>query len=264
MSYLPIIALMGLGIVVGVMLANYLAERKAKAEEAPVADAPTEQPAATTSSPPAKRRFWFGGKDQNDQIQTFQNWTNAKLEQPELRAWLGSLNNEQLRALIEQLDTFCHQLGFDLAWLTNETLQKNPELEAMALAVVEHYCSACCQAASAQNGFQQFRQLLDLVEQPFNREHKPISQQIYADLVRRDIVPAMAPDLMVATEQARQTAMANAVKDVAATNWPALAESFNTVTSQEDAQGKAKDGWSQRLRNPFRSRETASSSETVA
>lgn len=250
MQYLSIIFIVGIGVLAGVFLANYLAERKVKTAPAPA----TPEPSETSPSQAAKRRFWLGGNKPTDQVKLFQTWAQAKLESPEVRTWLASLTNEQVSALIEQLDSFCHNLGFDLAWLTSESLHKTPELESKAITVVEHYCNACLEAANAQVGFQQFRQLLDLVEQPFSRENKAVAQQLYPELVRRDIVPAMTPDLMVAAEQARQQAIAAALKDAAATNWTALMDVFTTLKTQHDPAAHAKVSWNQRLRKPFGAR----------
>lgn len=243
------------GVIGGVYLGGYLAEREGRKGEPKQHPSPAA-PAETPPAPPAeKRRLWFVPANRPDQALLFQTWASANFQNGELRTWIAGLSKEQIHALAEQLAAFCTSLGFNLDWLANQRLSSNPSLESAAITIVEHYCTACLDATTVQGAFQQFKKALDLIEQPFSREHKPITQKLYAELVRRNAAEPMSPDLMVASEQARQEHIARMLKEISTSSWTTFMDTFEEVTRVDPA-AKPKEGWGSTLRRPFRQRET--------
>jgi hypothetical protein len=243
-----------IGISVGVFLGGYFSERDT---QKPNSTPKSESASTATKTGSTERRwFWFSSGNSAEFAQQFQAWAGNNLQDEELRNWLKSLSKEQVRALTEQLAAFCSSLGFELGWLTEQRLTGTPELERSAREIVERYCAACWQATVVQGDLQQFKKLLELVEQPFSRDHKAVTQKIYTELVRREVVPAMSPELSVAPEQERQEHIARSLKDVAGKNWSVLMESYNVVTQGSDApKAEAeKETWSDGIRRAVRPR----------
>ena len=251
--------MIAIGVVSGVYLGNYMVERETRKERV----AKTAQPAKGTSpQATAKRRLWIFPAKQPDQALQFQTWASANLQNADLRTWIAGLSKEQIHALADQLTAFCGSLGFNLDWLTGERLVGSPKLEPMAAMIIEHYCTACFQATTIQSDFQQFKQALDLVDQPFSREHKPITLKVYAELVGRSVVPPMSPDLMVAGEPERQAQIAKVLKEVATSKWTTFMAAFAAAT-KVDAPAKPKTSWIGNLRRPFRPRDTPAATEAA-
>ncbi|WP_129672985.1 hypothetical protein [Candidatus Chloroploca sp. Khr17] len=249
-------------VITGIYLGGRMAEREEqKSKELPVA-APTPVSEATSDAPAEKRRFWFGASNQSEQALQFQKWASANLPNAELRTWIDGLSKEQVSALADQLAHFCTNLGFNLDWLTNQRLSGNPSLEKAAIAIVNHYCSACFQATTIQGDFEFFKQALELLDQPFSREHKLITQKIYADLVRREAAPALSPDLMVANEQARQEQIGVMLREAATNNWTIFMAVFEEASRADGATKKP--SWGSSLRNTFRRREPTSHAAPAA
>ncbi len=255
--------MVAIGVISGVYLGNYLTERETRKEQAAKAAKAAQPAEVTPPQPTEKRRLWIFPAKQPDQALQFQTWASANLQNAELRTWIVGLSKEQIHALAEQLAAFCSSLGFNLDWLTGERLVGNPELEPMAAMIIEHYCTACFQATTVQSDFQQFKQALELVDQPFSREHKPLTLKVYAELVGRNVVPPMSPDLMVAGEQERQVQIAQALKEVATNKWMTFMTAFAAAT-QVDGPAKPKADWIGTLRRPFRPREAVAPVATEA
>jgi hypothetical protein len=243
-----------IGISVGVFLGSSFSERNAKNQKPnPKPDAAE---AASKTGTTERRRFWFSSGNSAEFAQQFQTWAGSNLQDEELRNWVNSLSKEQVRALTEQLAGFCRSLGFELNWLTEQRLNGTPGLERSAREIVERYCAACWQATVVQGDLQQFKKLLDLVEQPFSREHKAITLKLYAELVRREVVPTMAPELAVAPEQERQEHIARSLKDIAGKNWSVLMEAYNVATQGPEASRAEaeKEPWTEGIRRAVRPR----------
>ncbi len=85
-------------------------------------------------------------KKQPDLVVPFKQWVSDNLDEDELKTWLISLSDEQLRALTEHLVTFCHDLNLELSWLIQQKLELDPKLKQVVYEMVIAYCSTCQQA----------------------------------------------------------------------------------------------------------------------
>lgn len=213
-------------IVAGVLLSNYLIDRGAQKRGDEQAALPAEAPASPAEAPAnEKRRPWLAAGGQPELAQQLRAWAVADLQDAQLRGWISTLSTEQLQAMAEHLATFCSSLGFELSWLIGRRFPHEAQRET-ARAVVEHYCAACWQATRARGDFQRFEQIVGLLDQPFSREHRPLTQRLYADLVRRRAVPPITPELSVAPEHERHAFVARALKEIAASDWGILEEAY--------------------------------------
>ena len=97
------------------------------------------------------------GTEHHDLLVRFVGWADAHLHDAPLREWLGSLSEEGLVALVEELRLFCKGLGMELRWLVDDKLGDDPVLAHAIQQVVEHYCHACRIGLEAQHEVAQQR-----------------------------------------------------------------------------------------------------------
>ena len=81
----------------------------------------------------------------------FREWiAKTCADDPAVNNWVQGLSQEGLQAFTNHLSMFCHEMGFELAWVVQQQLEIQPELAQTFAQVVAHYCRACQQAAAAQ------------------------------------------------------------------------------------------------------------------
>lgn len=221
-----------LAAVAGVLVSNYLADRQSQkqTDEEQATSAATAPARAVGTLAATRRRLWFSSDNQSELPQQFQAWAITDLDDAHVRDWIGGLSVEQVQTLTEHLSAFCTSLGFELSWLTARRLVGDTSIHA-ARAIIEHYCTACWQATLVQTDLQQFRHVINLVDQPFSREHKLVTQKLYADLVRRNAAPPITPELSVAPEIERHEFVAHALRELATHDWALLADAYAAATA---------------------------------
>lgn len=155
----------------------------------------------------------------------FQTWADANIEDSDLKAWLTGLSPEAASALVDQLADFCANLGFELPWLIDEQMDKDPEINQEATAVVTSYCRACWRAAQSYNDFELFKVIGEIEHSPFARKNQELARRLFGELVKREMAASVPPELFLASEKERQEHMATAIKQAAETN----RDKFKTV-----------------------------------
>lgn len=195
---------------------------------------PTAAPSGTVE--PAKRGFFFGWFSRGSQVnvgQQFQTWATGNFSDPALRAWIGILSKEQIAALTEQLSLFCTNLGFELIWLADGQIGKDPALEPAVKEVVESYCRACWRATQVQGDLELLKILMAIETGPFSKEQQALSQKLFAELVKQGMAPPVSPELFVAPEKERQAVMMEAIRTAADTNRTAFNQVLKAVITME-------------------------------
>lgn len=203
-------------------LAVYIDRRlQARKGDTPaIEETPKPKVSETEEAPPKKNRWeavtnWRnrltmtnGRKELGGQ---FQAWVTSHVGDEQLRDWIAGLSPEASKALMEELSDFCNNLGFELRWLFDDTLQQDPEIDREAQSVVIAYCTACWHAAKSHDDFELFKMVQQVTEQPFVRKHQALSRRLFAELVKRDVAPPIPAELFVADEKERQEHMARAI-----------------------------------------------------
>lgn len=165
-----------------------------------------------------------GGK-KYETAKQFQAFADATFEDTQLKAWLTGLSPEAANALVEQLADFCYNLGFELQWLLDDTMNHDPEIKQEAITVVTAYCRACWNAAQSYSDFELFKLLKEIEQAPFARKHQDLGRRLFAELVRRDMAASVPTELFLASEKERQEHMARAIQQAAESN----RDAFKTV-----------------------------------
>ncbi len=155
----------------------------------------------------------------------FQNWAETNIEDAQLKAWLMGLSPEAAGALVEQLADFCFNLGFELEWLLEDTMSRDPEIKQEAVAVVTSYCRACWSAAQSYTDFELFKLLQEVEQAPFTRKHRDLSRRLFGELVNREMAASVPAELFLASEKEREEHMTKAIQQAAETN----RDGFKTV-----------------------------------
>jgi hypothetical protein len=152
-----------------------------------------------------------------DPLQPMRDWvTMLFAEEPTIKEWLATLSREKLVQLMENLAQFCHELGFELTWLLDQTTAKQietyREMKGHLQAVTMQYVRACYEASQAQSDlkvfqtWQHFEQNADLPEQ------QPFAQRLFAKLLEKGITPLAANALVMASPEERQKYIIQAIR----------------------------------------------------
>lgn len=157
-------------------------------------------------------------RNRQEMAKKFQTWADANIEDDLLRTWLTHLSPEAASALTEQLADFCVNLGFELPWLLDSSLDRDPEIKRGATAVVTSYCQACWNAAQSYVNYELFKLLQEIEQEPFVRKHQDLGRRLFAELVKREMADAVPPELFMASEKERQAHMTHAIQQAAGSN----------------------------------------------
>jgi hypothetical protein len=171
-----------------------------------------------------------GGKNQEELAKKFQAWAGSALTTKEkgLKSWIEDLSLEEAKVFAGQVDAFCADMNMDLAWLVDEKLDKDPQLEKAAKSIVISYCVACWEAMQAQNDFKVFTTYQSMIDKPSTKANQALSQKLFTELVKQDMAPAISPELFVASEKEKQAQVMESIQQAADSNQA----KFNTIFKQ--------------------------------
>ena len=236
--YLPLIILIAI-----ISAASIILDRKWQARQTATTD---DTESADSEATPAKltarmtdgiKESWdkLRGRSSTELTQQFKTWVDQELKgEKGLKDWVASLSDEGIESLTKQLATFCSDLNLDLAWLVNGDLEVDPDLKKNAQAIVVAYCSACWQAAQAQNDLHAFTIFRTFEQDPSNKKHRQFGQKLYAKLAEENEVslPPLS-ELLSATEKEQLERTAQAIQAVAEKDRPALNKAIKAVLAEE-------------------------------
>jgi hypothetical protein len=169
----------------------------------------------------------------------FQKWSSSQLTDEGLTDWLTNLSDEGSNALTSQLEAFCADLNFELAWLVEGDLDKDPELKQVAEDVVVGYTTSCWQAALAQNDLAAFRTLRELESNPTSKKHRELIQELYSSLFQQDLVsqPELS-EVFLSSENKRFKRAVKMILEAAETDRKKFNDIFKEVTASLNNRSK--------------------------
>jgi hypothetical protein len=126
--------------------------------------------------------------------------------------WLSALSDKELEQFTQRVARFCASLNFDLAWLTDVKVSREPELKQAVEDSVLLYSLAAWRANNVQQDVTSFLAYQAWVANP-NR-HKTFGQELHQVLIERGLV-TVPPELYLAPEQERLEQAATAIRQVA-------------------------------------------------
>ncbi len=173
-------------------------------------------------------------KKSTDLPEQFRAWVDkaGAIETP-VKEWIHTLSAPGLQAFTEHLDTFCAEMGFELAWLVEQQFDQNPDLARAVEKIVLPYCRACQQAATAQEDLEAHKRLQAFERHPSHRKQQAFGQQLFAKLSQEGLTTVSTAEYLNASRHQQQQQTLQAIheavhKDSAAFN-RALKEVIRSV-----------------------------------
>lgn len=147
----------------------------------------------------------------------FRIWLSQVLVgEPQLYQWLMALSDEQLDVLTTHIDTFCHEMGFDLKWVIEQALASQATVTQGLNRVVIHYCQACYQSVVLQEDLEPYRLLRQYEQNPNRPQNRELGQAIFEKFAEKGLATITLAALQALPEQARREQIIATVRQAAA------------------------------------------------
>ena len=149
----------------------------------------------------------------------FREWiAKTCADDPAVNNWVQGLSQEGLQAFTNHLSMFCHEMGFELAWVVQQQLEIQPELAQTFAQVVAHYCRACQQAAAAQDELEVYKTLQAFEHNPASKKTQAFGQKLFAKVVEAGLTSVSMSAYLIAAPKEQQQYMVRAIREAAKTN----------------------------------------------
>ncbi len=139
--------------------------------------------------------------------------------------WLNEAKDQELEQFTRRVAQFCASLNFDIAWLIDPKVGRDPALKKAVEDAVLLYSLAAWRSGNVQQEVQSFLAYREWRANP--NHHKEYGQRLHQVLIQQGLVTC-PPELYLAPEQERLAQAASAIRKVADEN-PAA---FNTALHQ--------------------------------
>jgi len=149
--------------------------------------------------------------------ENFLRWADEQLgDEPELRQWLHSVPEVGIQLLTQRLADFCTDIGFELTWVLNGSLQIDKTLHATIRRVIVNYCRSCYYAVTAFPDLRSIQPYLDFQAAPTDKANRPFGMQLYAELAAAKLTQPASPNALLADEPERWSYVVQAIAGAAA------------------------------------------------
>lgn len=147
---------------------------------------------------------------------TFRQWVMQAFEkEPELRAWLAGLSDEQLNALATHIDAFAREMGFELAWLLDQEMAQQPTLTQSLTRVVVDYCRACRNSVNLQEELEVYKTIRHYQQAPHSQPNRALGEALFGKLLEQGLTPIKVADHLALPERERYQQVVATVQQVA-------------------------------------------------
>jgi len=151
-----------------------------------------------------------------DTVSSFRSWIDDAFdENPEIRQWLGSLSDEQLEAYTSYLAEFCQDMGFELDWLFDTNMAREPELAKALEKIILQYSQASYQAVSTQQEIMAFKALSDYLQNPISRQNLQLSQKVFGKLIEQGLTPINISEHLSLSNRERKEQITQTIQTIA-------------------------------------------------
>lgn len=149
--------------------------------------------------------------------ENFLRWADEQLgDEPELRQWLHSVPEVGIQLLTQRLADFCTDIGFELTWVLNGSLQIDKTLHATLRRVIVNYCRSCYYAVTAFPDLRSIQPYLDFQAAPTDKASRPFGMQLYAELAAAKLIQPASPNALLAEDPERWDYVVQAIAGAAA------------------------------------------------
>jgi hypothetical protein len=150
--------------------------------------------------------------------------------------WLSGLSDKELEQFTHRVAQFCASLNFDLAWLTDAQVSREPELRQAVEDAVLLYSLATWRANNVQQDVTSFLAYQAWLANP--SRHKALGQELHQLLIQRGLV-TVPPEMYLASEQERLEQAAIAIRKVADEHPAAFRAALHRVTGASSVEPAA-------------------------
>ncbi|MBI4788813.1 MAG: hypothetical protein HY782_17410 [Chloroflexi bacterium] len=126
--------------------------------------------------------------------------------------WLSGLGEQEQEQFTQKVAHFCGTLNFDLAWLTDPEINRDPDLKKAVEDAVLLYSLAAWRANNVQQDVTSFLAYRAWLANP--NQHKAFGQKLHQALIKQGLV-TVPPELYLAPEQERVEQALTAIRKVA-------------------------------------------------
>ncbi len=146
--------------------------------------------------------------------------------------WLGGLPQKELEQFTKKVAHFCESLNFDLAWLSDPQVSREPEIKKAVEDTVLLYSLTTWRASNVQQDVKGFFAYRDWLANP--KRHSAFGQQLLGALIQRGAV-IVTPELYLAPEKERQAHATAAIRKVADEDHAAFQAALRQVVGGGEA-----------------------------
>ncbi len=150
--------------------------------------------------------------------------------------WLGETNDKELEHFTRQVAQFCASLNFDIAWLTDPEIGRDPTLKKAVEDAVLLYSLAAWRSSNVQQEVQNFLAYRAWLANP--KRHKQYGQRLHQILIQEGLV-VVVPDQYLASEQERFEQAVAAIRKVAEENPAAFAAALRCIEEPKSGETTA-------------------------
>ncbi len=164
--------------------------------------------------------------------QQFTQWLNEQAEKPaqQLAERLAVLPNEQQVIFTTQVADFCSTLNFELEWLIDQKLERDPHLQAELTQVVIDYAQVQWRAMILQPDLYTFITVELWLQEPTSTAHREMARQLFNELSDRELV-SVSPNMLLASDEERVDYSVQMVRQVAKEDHQAFQSAVREVLS---------------------------------
>ncbi len=182
-----------------------------------------------------RTRLGRGGA-KKDMVQRFKEWlvgarltgreelyTNLPAQAQSFLTWLTEgVSASESKTFTQQVAAFCGTMHFNLEWLTDPDLAKDPQLAQALGDAVTLYSLASWKANQAQADIKVFAAWKAWQQDPLGKEQRDLTQKLFARLVEQNLSSPPSPQLFLAGEKDRLAYAVQAIRQVGDSNMPAI------------------------------------------
>ena len=126
----------------------------------------------------------------------------AMVQEEPVGEWLRDMHDKERKQLLRELDRFCKQKKFDLAWVLDQQVEDKDVQTALNQAVMQ-FLRAQFSADDSAKDLENYIALIDLLQHAESHRYRNQMQTIYLQLVNQNAIPKGNTELLFSGDSGR-------------------------------------------------------------
>lgn len=148
-------------------------------------------------------------------------------------AWVATLSEDDLIGLTKNVAGYCKNLNFELVWLLDERLDRDPDMKTKLGPTVIFYSLSYWEASQIQEDIQAFIRFSAWEESPKRKKNQDLSHKLYTKLRDERLISEITNDVLMAPEKERYAYIVSSINQVAEEDMPALKRVLKSILKPE-------------------------------